>query len=87
MTSESPASILPVQVALFLDGGLNRQRMGICDAVAVAKILNMILVIPYLEVNPVWRDSRSFGIQGIIVLNSFGWLSPEFAYNVSMGFA
>lgn len=32
----------------------------ICDAVAVAKILNATLVIPYLEVNPVWQDSRYF---------------------------
>lgn len=30
----------------------------ICDAVAVAKILNVTLVIPRLEVNPVWQDSR-----------------------------
>ncbi|KAG9138516.1 hypothetical protein Leryth_012782 [Lithospermum erythrorhizon] len=47
-------------IQVFLDGGLNQQRMGICDAVAVAKILNATLIIPYLEVNPVWKDSSSF---------------------------
>ncbi|CAN1829163.1 O-fucosyltransferase 39 [Linum perenne] len=45
---------------VFLDGGLNQQRMGICDAVAVAKMLNATLVIPHFEVNPVWKDSSSF---------------------------
>ncbi|KAL3527544.1 hypothetical protein ACH5RR_012200 [Cinchona calisaya] len=47
-------------IQVFLDGGLNQQRMGICDAVAVAKILNATLFIPYLEINPVWQDSSAF---------------------------
>ncbi|XP_058081760.1 O-fucosyltransferase 31-like [Magnolia sinica] len=58
------APVLPKKsqgyVQVFLDGGLNQQRMGICDAVAVAKILNATLVIPHFEVNPVWKDSSSF---------------------------
>ncbi|RDX89896.1 hypothetical protein CR513_28311 [Mucuna pruriens] len=47
-------------IQVFLDGGLNQQKMGICDAVAVAKILNATLVVPHFEVNPVWQDSSSF---------------------------
>ncbi|KAK4353927.1 hypothetical protein RND71_026121 [Anisodus tanguticus] len=47
-------------IKVFLDGGLNQQRMAICDAVVVAKILNATLVIPYLEVYPVWQDSSTF---------------------------
>jgi hypothetical protein len=34
--------------------------LKICDAVAVAKILNATLVIPHLEVNAVWQDTRYF---------------------------
>ncbi|KAF3331310.1 E3 ubiquitin-protein ligase XBAT33-like isoform X3 [Carex littledalei] len=45
-------------IQVFLDGGLNQQRMGICDAIVVAKTLNATLLIPYLEVNSVWQDSR-----------------------------
>ncbi|CAH1413934.1 unnamed protein product [Lactuca virosa] len=57
-SSSMPESSGFIQV--FLDGGLNQQRMGICDAVAIAKILNATLVIPYLEVNPVWQDTSTF---------------------------
>ncbi|KAJ9565080.1 hypothetical protein OSB04_001046 [Centaurea solstitialis] len=57
-SSSLPESTGYIQV--FLDGGLNQQRMGICDAVAIAKILNATLVIPYLEVNPVWQDTSLF---------------------------
>ncbi|RWW31760.1 hypothetical protein GW17_00003604 [Ensete ventricosum] len=51
----------PMHLSLLRDA---LERNTICDAVAVAKILNATLVIPYLEVNPVWRDS-SYGIAAI----------------------
>ncbi|KAJ3671675.1 hypothetical protein LUZ60_007754 [Juncus effusus] len=43
------------------NGGLNQQRISICDAVAVANLLNATLVIPMFHFNSVWRDSSKFG--------------------------
>ncbi|PPD93550.1 hypothetical protein GOBAR_DD09501 [Gossypium barbadense] len=43
------------------NGGLNQQRSAICNAVAVAGLLNAILVIPRFELNSVWRDPSQFG--------------------------
>ncbi|XP_059451226.1 O-fucosyltransferase 9-like, partial [Corylus avellana] len=43
------------------NGGLNQQRLSICDAVAVAGLLNASLIIPIFHLNSVWRDSSKFG--------------------------
>ncbi|KAH7441271.1 hypothetical protein KP509_03G031700 [Ceratopteris richardii] len=45
---------------VFLEGGLNQQRIAICDAVAVAKLLGVTLILPEFDVNPFWQDSSSF---------------------------
>uniref|UniRef100_M8CF29 O-fucosyltransferase family protein n=1 Tax=Aegilops tauschii TaxID=37682 RepID=M8CF29_AEGTA len=42
------------------NGGLNQQRLSICDAVAVASLLNATLVIPIFHLNNVWRDPSKF---------------------------
>ncbi|GJP32161.1 hypothetical protein CLOM_g16762 [Closterium sp. NIES-68] len=45
---------------VFLDGGLNQQRISICNAVAVARLLNATLLIPHFQINPVWLDNSQF---------------------------
>lgn len=63
ITSQSDLEELPKSNGFLIieaNGGLNQQRLSICDAVAVAGLLNATLVIPYFHLNSVWRDSSKF---------------------------
>ncbi|CAN8288756.1 unnamed protein product, partial [Cochlearia groenlandica] len=57
------SSALPPSGYLFVEanGGLNQQRSAICNAVAVAGLLNAVLVIPKFEFHSIWKDSSTFG--------------------------
>ncbi|KAJ7300205.1 hypothetical protein O6H91_06G050400 [Diphasiastrum complanatum] len=48
-------------IIIEANGGLNQQRLSICNAVAVASLLNATLVIPAFHLNSVWQDSSTFG--------------------------
>ncbi|XP_024400936.1 O-fucosyltransferase 8 isoform X1 [Physcomitrium patens] len=48
-------------IMISANGGLNQQRVAICNGVAVARLLNATLVLPTFLFNSVWRDSSQFG--------------------------
>ncbi|KAK3021936.1 hypothetical protein RJ639_046135 [Escallonia herrerae] len=43
------------------NGGINQQRVAVCNAVAVARLLNATLVLPKFMYSSVWRDVSQFG--------------------------
>lgn len=48
-------------IVIEANGGLNQQRSSICNAVAIAGLLNATLVVPSFHLNSVWKDTSSFG--------------------------
>lgn len=61
LNGESSALTLSGYLIVEANGGLNQQRSAICNAVAVAGLLNAILVIPEFEFHAIWKDSSTFG--------------------------
>lgn len=48
-------------ILISANGGLNQQRVAICNAVAVASLLNATLVLPRFLYSNVWKDPSQFG--------------------------
>ncbi|CAG7864382.1 unnamed protein product [Brassica rapa] len=48
-------------IMVSANGGLNQQRVAICNAVAVASLLNATLVLPRFLYSNVWKDPSQFG--------------------------
>ncbi|KAL3641305.1 hypothetical protein CASFOL_016273 [Castilleja foliolosa] len=57
---QQPVSSFRRYLVVDANGGLNQQRSSICNAVAVAGLLNATLVIPRFDLHNVWKDPSEF---------------------------
>ncbi|WOK96866.1 hypothetical protein Cni_G05574 [Canna indica] len=63
---ENGISDLPLEnetngyIFIHAEGGLNQQRIAICNAVAVAKIMGATLILPVLKQDQIWKDQTKF---------------------------
>ncbi|XP_050232334.1 O-fucosyltransferase 15-like isoform X2 [Mercurialis annua] len=48
-------------IMVTANGGINQQRVAVCNAVVVARLLNSTLVIPKFMFSSVWKDVSQFG--------------------------
>ncbi|KAH6777276.1 O-fucosyltransferase family protein [Perilla frutescens var. hirtella] len=48
-------------IMVTANGGINQQRVAVCNAVAIARLLNATLVLPRFMFSSVWRDASQFG--------------------------
>ncbi|MFQ6639371.1 hypothetical protein Gotur_015359 [Gossypium turneri] len=48
-------------IMVTANGGINQQRVAVCNAVVLARLLNATLVVPKFMYSSVWKDVSQFG--------------------------
>ncbi|XP_066375404.1 O-fucosyltransferase 8-like isoform X2 [Miscanthus floridulus] len=61
LADEGPDEINNGFILVSANGGLNQQRVAVCNAVVVAALLNATLVLPRFLYSSVWKDTSQFG--------------------------